>query len=120
MSDYLKYRGKCKEMSEELCKHDPSLRLVRGHYICPLDGEEPHWWCVNADGEIIDPTVRQFKTNGVGAEYIEYNGFSDCCFCGESVYENDAVSVGNRILCSEKCYGDLLGITMNRYNSKDL
>jgi hypothetical protein len=33
-SDYMKYRGKCKEMSEALVKENPKLRLVRGHYYC--------------------------------------------------------------------------------------
>ncbi len=32
-SDYLKYRGKCKEMSEQLCATDPTLTLVRGYYV---------------------------------------------------------------------------------------
>ena len=35
-SDYLKYRGKCKEMSEALVANNPALRLVRGHYWCPI------------------------------------------------------------------------------------
>lgn len=37
-SDYAKYRGKCKEMSEEAVAQDPSLRLVRGYYHCPFSG----------------------------------------------------------------------------------
>jgi len=32
ISDYEKYRGKCKEFSEALIKKDPTLRLVRGPF----------------------------------------------------------------------------------------
>ena len=34
MSDYLEYRGKCKEMAEQAVVDDPSLRIVRGFYHC--------------------------------------------------------------------------------------
>ena len=33
---YTKFRGKCKQMSEEAVAADPTLRLVRGHYFCPF------------------------------------------------------------------------------------
>lgn len=50
MSDYLKFRGKCKELSEAACAEDPSLALVRGHYYCPIwNVTEPHWWTVRPD-----------------------------------------------------------------------
>ncbi|HNV67896.1 MAG TPA: hypothetical protein PKN60_12325, partial [Bacteroidales bacterium] len=66
-SDYLKFRGKCKEMSEAAVLEDPTLRLVRGHYWCPLwDRNEQHWWCVKPDGTIVDPTARQFPSRGLG------------------------------------------------------
>lgn len=35
-TDYMKYRGKCKEMSEQACLLDSSLTLVRGYYYCPV------------------------------------------------------------------------------------
>ena len=37
---YQKYRGKCKEFSEALCEQDPTLRLVRGHYLDYSWGEQ--------------------------------------------------------------------------------
>lgn len=36
----------------------PELKRVRGHYHCPwLSKAQPHWWCVDPDGNIVDPTV---------------------------------------------------------------
>jgi hypothetical protein len=71
---YRLYRGKCKQMSEESCKADPSMRLVRGHYLCPIWGvEEPHWWCERSDGTIFDPTKDQFPSRGMGL-YTPFDG----------------------------------------------
>lgn len=51
-SDYLKFRGKCKELSEEACRKDSTLTLVRGHYFCPFwNTEEPHWWTIRGRWE---------------------------------------------------------------------
>ena len=33
-SDYMKYRGKCKEICEQEIVKNPSLTLVRGTYWC--------------------------------------------------------------------------------------
>lgn len=60
-SDYLKYRGKCKKLAEAAVAEDPTLRLVRGYYTCPMwRTTEPHWWCERPDGTIVDPTKDQF------------------------------------------------------------
>ena len=45
-NDYLIYRGKCKEMAEAAAAEDTSLTVVRGHYLCPIWGEQAHWWTV--------------------------------------------------------------------------
>ncbi len=68
MSDYLEFRGKCKELAEEAIRADPSLRLVRGFYHCPMWGKQAHWWAVKSDGTVVDPSVKQFPTAGVAAE----------------------------------------------------
>lgn len=45
ISDYMKYRGKCKELCEQAIKDDTTLTLIRGHYFCPIwNKDEPHWW----------------------------------------------------------------------------
>jgi hypothetical protein len=109
MSDYLEFRGKCKEMSEQLVRDDPTLILVRGYYDCPTWGRQPHWWCKKPDGTIVDPTVRQFPTAGVGADYEEYDGTVFCEYCGASVHEHDAYFVGHHVYCCDEHYGRDIG-----------
>lgn len=109
-SDYIKYRGKCKEMSEELCKNDSTLNLVRGYYICSIWGEQKHWWCKKSDGTIIDPTRKQFPSKGLG-EYIEFNGIVSCAQCGKEMKEEEAYLDSNYAFCSNNnCYGIFVGV----------
>ena len=108
-TNYLKYRGKCKEMSEALCLQDPSLKLVRGHYWCPIwNTEEPHWWCEREDGTIVDPTKLQFPSSGCG-EYIHYDGTTTCEYCGKTSKEEDTYFVGHHTYCSYEHYGKHIG-----------
>ena len=107
-TDYEKYRGKCKQMSEELCAKDVSLTLVKGWYHCPIWGEQEHWWCKKPDGTIVDPTVNQFPSKGLG-EYQEYAGIVCCEYCGKEVKEEDAYFVEHHVYCSYKCYGHDVG-----------
>lgn len=108
-SDYQKYRGKCRELCEEAIKEDPSLKLVRGYYICPLWGSQPHWWCIKSDGTIVDPSVKQFPTAGIGADYIEFDGSIECEHCGKSVQEEDAYTYEHHAYCSYSCFGHDVG-----------
>jgi hypothetical protein len=109
MSDYLQYRGKCKELSEKLCADDKSLTLVRGWYHCPVWGKQAHWWTVQADGTVIDPTVRQFPTHGAGATYEPYDGTIVCEYCSKIVHEQDAYFVEHHAYCCGECYGHDIG-----------
>lgn len=108
-TDYLKYRGKCKEMSEELCASNPTLRLVRGHYWCPIWGDQPHWWCKQPDGTVIDPSKNQFPSKGCGT-YTEFNGIIPCSNCGKAVTEEEADIEGNYAFCSYECHGRFVGV----------
>lgn len=110
-TDYLKYRGKCKELSEAACAADPSLRLVRGHYYDPIWGEQAHWWAVRDNGEIVDPTKDQFPSKGSGA-YIEFSGFVNCEECGKEIHETEARFDGNGryAFCSDQCNASFCGI----------
>ena len=101
-SDYLKYRGKCKEMSEALVEADPSMVLRRGHCVCPWWGEQAHWWCERADGTIVDPTKDQFPSKGAG-EYVVFDGRLSCSECGKDVAEKDAIVHGRYAFCSGGC-----------------
>lgn len=109
VSDYQKYRGKCKSMSEAAVKEDPTLQLVRGHYYDPLWGEQEHWWTVKSDGTIYDPTKDQFPSKGSGI-YVEFNGICPCAECGKEVAEEDAYMAGNYPCCSERCAFRLVGL----------
>lgn len=110
MSDYLQFRGKCKELSEAEVARDPSLRLVRGHYFCPLwNREEPHWWCVRPDGAIVDPSARQFPSKGTGI-YTEFNGMVSCAQCGKEVPEEEARFDSRYAFCSSRCNMRFVGL----------
>lgn len=108
-SDYEKYRGKCKELSEARIAADPSLMLVRGYYHCPFWGKQPHWWTKGADGTINDPTRDQFPSRGCG-EYEEFNGIIECSNCGKEMTEEEAEIEGNYAFCSYKCHGRFVGM----------
>lgn len=104
-------RGRCKELAEDLIrKSKKPLILVRGFYHCPFWGKQQHWWTKDEDGNIIDPSSSQFPTNGVGAEYEEFDGTIECDECGKKVNEEDARIEGRYALCSMKCLCKFVGI----------
>jgi len=109
LSDYQKFRGKCREMSEALIKDDPSLALVRGHYWDADWGPQEHWWCIKPNGEIVDPTKDQFPSKGNGL-YEEFSGICTCEQCGTEVAEADVCMVGNYPCCSSECGMRLVGL----------
>lgn len=108
-TDYLAYRGKCREMAEAACAADSSLRLTRGFYHCPIWGKQAHWWAVKPDGAIVDPSVKQFPTAGQFADYEEFDGNIECEYCHKSVAEEDAYMYGHHAYCSSKCFGHDVG-----------
>ena len=110
LSDYERYRGKCKEMSQAAVDADPSLTLVRGWYWCPIwNREEMHWWTKRPDGSIYDPTARQFPSKGHG-EYIEFSGTYTCAECGKEFPESELITMGNYPVCSGLCARRLVGV----------
>jgi hypothetical protein len=109
MSDYEKYRGKCKEMSEALAASDATLTLVRGYYHCPIWGEQAHWWTKKPDGTIIDPSKDQFPSRGIG-DYVEFDGTVECAECGKVIPEEEADIEGNYAFCSYRCHGRFVGV----------
>ena len=109
VTDYLTYRGKCKELAEAECTKDSALRLVRGFYHCPIWGKQAHWWAQGPDGVIVDPSVKQFPTKGVGAEYEEFDGNIECEYCRKPVSEKDAYFYAHHAYCSYECFGHDVG-----------
>lgn len=109
-SGYLRYRGRCKEMCEEAIAADPTLRLVRGHYFCPIwNTEEQHWWTVRADGSIYDPSAKQFPSKGLGV-YTEFDGTIPCANCGTEIEESKARIESRYAFCSYECHGHFVGV----------
>lgn len=103
-------RGKCKELSEEAVKKDPTLTLVRGWYDCPIWGEQSHWWTVRKDGTIFDPTRKQFPSGGIAQFYRPFTGFLYCAECGKEIPEEEADIDGNYAFCSDMCHGRFIGV----------
>lgn len=103
-------RGKCKSMAEEAVTADPSLRLVRGWYFCPIwSTNEQHWWTARPDGSIYDPTAAQFPSLGAGM-YEEFAGTFECEECGREFPEDEAYPTGNsHLVCSTECFGRMVG-----------
>lgn len=108
-SNYMKYRGKCKEMVNAAVLADPTLRAVRGYYHCPLWGKQEHWWAEKPDGTIVDPTAKQFPSGGLG-EYEEFDGVLHCSECGKQIKEEFATFYGNYCFCSTKCNMRFVGL----------
>ena len=108
-SDYMTYRGKCKQLSEELVQNDSSLVLVRGYYHYPFWGKQAHWWTRAPDGTVIDPTVLQFPSKGMG-DYEEFDGTVECSNCGKQIAEEDGDYESNYVFCSYTCHGQFVGV----------
>jgi len=102
-------RGRCRELAERLAEQSPELILIRGYYYCSVWGRQPHWWCQDTDGRIVDPSARQFPSLGSGV-YEPFDGTHECEYCGMGVGEGEAYTYGHHVYCSERCFGwDVLG-----------
>ena len=99
--DYLKYRGKCKELCEELVESKPTLTLVRGYYFDASWGKQEHWWCKDSSGNIIDPSKKQFPDQN--GDYEEFAGVFECANCSRKIFEQEATFYGNYIFCCGQC-----------------
>lgn len=108
-SDYMEYRGRCKELAEAAVAADPTLTLVRGHYYCPFWGEQSHWWTVRTDGSIHDPTALQFPSQGRGT-YVPFDGTVACSECGKTMLEEEGSYESNYVFCSYECHGRFVGV----------
>jgi len=52
--------GKCTEITEAMDKEFPELKRVRGWYEDAYWGKREHWWMLDPNSNIIDPTKSQF------------------------------------------------------------
>lgn len=96
-------RSQCEHFSKKLAERFPHLTVQRGFY----NGAE-HWWCVEPDGEIVDPTIEQFGVEvGDSSHYKVFDPLKDeiylgCCMnCSEEIY--GLIERGRQEICSEEC-----------------
>jgi len=90
--------GTCKQVTERMALAFPELHRVRGHYCCPIEGRQTHWWLVAPDGAVIDPTRTQFASEGHGVyePHIGAEPTGKCLNCGEYAYDHAT-------FCSSTC-----------------
>lgn len=97
----------CYGFSKALVDAFPELRMERGFYVCKdaWGDEHPteHWWTVDAEGTIIDPSKVQFgNQDGRYSRYDDHEfpaRIGACPNCGGDIYEGEGVGG----LCSEEC-----------------
>lgn len=94
-------RGACHTLCEALIYIHPELALVRGHYLCPVNGPQPHWWTVAPNGTVVDPTKEQFTFPGMGIYEPWDESLPEptgkCMNCGGLVFER------HDNICSDDC-----------------
>ena len=100
--------GMCQSFTSEFATAFPELRRVPGFYRCRdgWNGGE-HWWLVDLQGAVIDPTADQFPDQGQGT-YEAYSPAKHkvpkgtCMCCGGAKYASEGSSG-----CSEECDQEL-------------
>jgi hypothetical protein len=95
----------CGAWTLEMNEAFPELRRVAGEVILSNGWTRHHWWLVDPDGSIVDPTASQFSQDYFGkAVIVHYREIDEdnrptgkCRNCGEHCYG------GRTELCSESC-----------------
>jgi hypothetical protein len=97
--------GQCEKAVEEMKGVFPELEVKKGYAICPEPwGKRGHWWLLDEEGKIIDPTRSQFTCGVFGyEEYVEGDDVrvGKCMNCGDEIWgqpERDGACI-----CSPKC-----------------
>lgn len=91
-------KNTCKKTTLKMQSVFNELIRVRGYYDDVFLGKRPHWWLITHDGEIIDPTAKQFAPYG---DYLTFDETSPeptgkCLNCGEYTF-------GYNIFCCDYC-----------------
>lgn len=101
--------GKCAEVTNLMMMKFPELKRIRGHIKCVVDNNlHSHWWLIDKNNNIIDPTEKQFI---IITEYLPHDESAPeptgkCPNCGNYCYDY-------KHICSDKCaheYGEYLNI----------
>lgn len=97
--------GRCKEAAEAMTLAFPELEVTKGHVLCSW-GDRGHWWCKTPDGQIVDPTARQFQSLFSYEEYFPgmHIRLGRCMECGEDIHGPESLEgVYSTSHCSESC-----------------
>lgn len=111
-------RGMCYSASSSMMKEFPELKLIRGYVTCD-QGVPAHWWCVDVDGNIVDPTAAQFTNIVLYEEYQEGMEvqIGKCMNCGWEIYDTTMNSKKSTSVCSNEC-SEALDAEYNTWVSK--
>jgi hypothetical protein len=93
--------GHCIEATDQMVKEFPELKKVRGMISAhSKDKKRQHWWCIDPNENIIDPTNYQFSHIGTDFSYFPVDESKNptwiCCNCGDVAYNYNST-------CGDKC-----------------
>lgn len=108
----------CAEWTEEMQAAFPELKRVRGQVFLSNLWERDHWWLTTPTGEVVDPTVSQFKQEyySGGATVLWYQERDEnepeptgmCPNCGGMCYDGGTC-------CSDRCHNQYVAYCMGGY-----
>ena len=99
-------RCMCWEGTTAMCRKFHELRSVEGHVIMKSGHRVEHFWCVDPDGNVVDPTESQFEAI---ASYEPWKPGTEvrvgrCMWCGDDIYRAVQSLNGARVsFCSPEC-----------------
>lgn len=116
IADYAQARpsltGKCAAATKEMAAAFPELTRVAGWAHLEGGGSPEHWWCVTADGTVVDPTAGQWSTPVERYEAFKPGGtvrVGRCMNCGWDIYDKVTTLDGpRRFVCSDECNDELV------------
>lgn len=107
--------GKCMEASKKMAAAFPELKTARGFAIGPGVNYQQHWWCVDPEGNEIDPTIRQYGVPLIYEPVADDDPLAmypqkKCMNCGEYYlqtpeHEDDPCCGKNCLTSLSKYYG---------------
>lgn len=100
--------GICSRATEEMVKAFPELKRVPGH-VETANGRFAHWWCVDPEGKVVDPTAAQYRDIGGILAYDPWRPGSltrvgKCMDCGDEIWKAvDSLDGKKESFCSKRC-----------------
>lgn len=105
-STYESCYRQCAPASKEMQRRFPELQIVRGH-VETLGGWISHWWLKTEEGEIVDPTAKQFRGILGYEEWVpgEEIQVGRCMNCGDEIWRSvqNLEITKQECICSDSC-----------------